>query len=91
MDSIISKRKECWVCGRTQDLHTHHIFAGYSRRKISEKRGFKVCLCHQHHGECHKHSNSGISLKLKRMCQEYYEGHYGSREDFIREFGRSVL
>lgn len=48
-------------------------------------------LCHQHHGECHKHINSGVSLMLKRMCQLYYEANYGDREDFIREFGRSVL
>ena len=91
MESVIQKERFCWVCETTQNLHVHHIFPGASRRKLSEKRGFKVYLCHQHHGECHKHINSGVSLMLKRMCQLYYEANYGDREDFIREFGRSVL
>lgn len=33
----------------------------------------------------------GLDLKLKRMAQRYYENHYGSREDFIKEFGKNYL
>jgi len=25
------------------------------------------------------------------MAQEYYESHFGTREDFIKEFGKSYL
>jgi hypothetical protein len=32
-----------------------------------------------------------IDDHLKQMAQEYYENHYGSRESFIRTFGRSYL
>lgn len=28
---------------------------------------------------------------LKEMAQRYYESNYGTREDFIQEFGKSVL
>ena len=35
--------------------------------------------------------NSTIDLQLKRMAQEYYETHYGSREEFRQEFGKSYL
>ena len=35
--------------------------------------------------------NKQIDNKLKRMAQEYYEEHYGSREDFRQEFGKSYL
>ncbi len=30
-------------------------------------------------------------LSLREMGQMYYEEHYGTREDFIREFGKSFL
>lgn len=32
-----------------------------------------------------------MDLKLKQMAQEYFESHYGSREEFRRIFGRSWL
>ena len=91
MESVIQDCKECFVCGTQRNLHRHHIIGGTSRRKRSEERGFVVYLCMQHHGEVHKHVNSGVSLYLRRLCQEYYENHYGDRTDFIREFGKSVL
>lgn len=91
MESVIQKEKECFVCRTTHNLHAHHIFGGISRRKHSESRGFKVWLCAYHHGEIHKHVNSGTSLYLRMLCQKYYENHYGNREDFIIEFGKSLL
>lgn len=91
MESVIQTRKECFACGTTVGLHCHHIWGGVSRRKLSEKRGFKVWLCPMHHRQVHGHINSGISLYLRRLCQEYYESEYGTREDFIHEFGKSIL
>lgn len=32
-----------------------------------------------------------IDLKLKTMAQEYFESHYGTREDFRDIFGKSWL
>lgn len=32
-----------------------------------------------------------IDTHLKRKAQEYYEENIGTRDDFIREFGRSYL
>jgi hypothetical protein len=37
------------------------------------------------------HFNKENDLILKRMGQEYYESHYGTREDFIRDFIKSYL
>jgi len=37
------------------------------------------------------HFNKPLDLALKTKAQAYYEEHYGSREDFVREFGRSYL
>ena len=37
------------------------------------------------------HFNRELDLKFKRMAQEYYESHYGTRTEFIIEFGRNYL
>ena len=37
------------------------------------------------------HMDQKFDDSLKRMAQEYYEAHYGSREDFRSEFGKIYL
>lgn len=70
---------------------TTMCFGGVGRRNLSEKRGFKVWLCPDCHRFVHANINKGFSLMLRQECQSYYEEHIGSREDFIREFGKSRL
>lgn len=83
----------CYFTG-SPNVHIHHIFPG-SRRKLSEKRGFVIPLVYYLHefrkDSVHENPNKGLDLKLKQMSQTYYESHYGSREDFIQEFGKSWL
>ena len=92
MRGVFQRNKECFICGSTSNIQDHHIFFG-SRRKASEKRGLKVNLCIYHHTGSNDavHNNRELDLKLKRMAQEYYESHYGTREDFINEFGKNYL
>lgn len=72
----------------------HHVFPG-KNRKLCEKYGFVVPLHPTLHrwgpDSVHKVPNRGLDLKLKQECQRYYEEHYGTREDFIKEFGKSYL
>lgn len=93
MKSVFQTEKECYICGTTRDLHEHHVFFGTANRKLSEKRGYKIYLCGHHHNLSNEgvHSNRSMDLYLKKMAQKHYEIHYGSREDFIREFGKSYL
>lgn len=93
MQSVIQQVKECWFCGKTQGLESHHILYGTANRKLSEKYGFKVWLCHEHHtgGKDAVHMNIDRDLELKRTAQSYFEEHNGTREDFIRVFGRNYL
>lgn len=92
MKTVLQTEKECFVCGTTQNLHDHHVFFG-ARRKLAEKRGLKVFLCVRHHTGSNEavHNNRVLDLSLKRMAQKYYEEHYGTREDFIGEFGKNYL
>lgn len=92
MDSVIQKRKECYVCGTTYGLHSHHCFEGSYRRKMSEANGFKVWLCAKHHNMSNEgvHFNKDLDLMIKRDCQREYERTH-SREDFILLVGRNYL
>ena len=80
----------CAVCGAPY-VDIHHIFPGSSRRAVSERYGLKIPLCRKHHEECHKYPNEGIDILWKRSAQQYYEKYYGTREEFIKEFGKSWL
>jgi hypothetical protein len=93
MESVMQSEKQCYACGTTLNLHDHHIIYGTSNRKKSEKYGLKVWLCAYHHNMSNEgvHFNKALDLALKTKAQTYYEEHYGTREDFIREFGRSYL
>lgn len=94
MKSIIQKNNnECYMCGSEQWLEEHHIFEG-SNRKISEKYGLKVKLCHFCHNEPPRgvHFNKTNMLILKKQGQlafmEYYKK---SKEEFIKIFGKSYI
>lgn len=93
MESIIQTQKECFICGARDCVHEHHIFAGTSNRKRSERYGLKVYLCGYHHNLSDEgvHFNRELDLKLKRLAQQKFEETYGDRTKFIQEFGKSYL
>lgn len=83
----------CYFTG-SPCVERHHIFGG-PNRTASERRGFTVPLRPDLHPNGAQFmatpENKQIDGMLKRMAQEYYEAHYGSREDFRSEFGKSYL
>lgn len=74
MKSIISNEKRCFLCGTTQNLEEHHIFAG-GLRKQSEKYGCKVFLCHEHHWQVHN-GNMQLYTYLCKIAQKRFEEEY---------------
>ena len=89
--SVIFENEECCVCGNPH-TEEHHIFFGTANRKLSDKYGYVVRLCPEHHrGNCGVHFNRELDLHLKRLGQAHFEENHGTREDFIRTFGRSYL
>lgn len=83
----------CYMCGRTHWIEHHHIFGG-ANRKLSEKYGLVVPLCHWCHNEPPNgvHHNRENMDKLQRAGQLLAMEHYGWSEDEFREiFGRSFL
>lgn len=83
--------EHCYFTG-TSPVERHHIFGGAYRKK-SEKYGFVVPLRPDLHpnGVHAGKSAKQVDAILKRMAQEYYESHIGTREEFIEEFGKSRL
>lgn len=94
MESVLQNDKKCVVCGKKNNLNSHHIFPG-SRRGLSEKYGFKVWLCVNHHtlgrGSVHDNPNHGLDLQLKQKAQRYFEENIGDRDEFREIFGKSWL
>lgn len=91
MDSILQSERRCYFCGSMLWLEEHHIYGGRNR-KISEKNGFKVILCHRDHNEPPKgvHFNKQRSDQLKADCQRKYEETH-TREEFIALIGRNYI
>lgn len=100
MKSIIQKDTEhCFLCGRSRGadyygLDCHHVYGG-ANRKLSEKYGLKVYLCHT---SCHifgkdsVHQNAKKNRLVQMIVQQRAMHHYGwSEQDFIRIFGKSYL
>lgn len=84
------KQKRCYICHTMQGLENHHIYGGRNRQ-ISDKHGFTVWLCAEHHrGKDGAHLNRNIDLALKQICQTEYEKK-NSRQDFIKIIGRNYL
>lgn len=90
--SIISNDKKCIVCEDVY-VHKHHIYEGTANRKKSEQDGCWCYLCPKHHNMSNEgiHYNRDFNEKMKKECQRRWEEIYGSREDFIRRYGRSYL
>lgn len=93
MKSILQNNEECYYCGTTTGLEEHHVFFGCKCRNISEQYGMKLFLCHEHHtgGYESPHRNRKIDLAYKGIAQRTFEKSIGSRDDFIRLFGKSYL
>ena len=73
----------------------HHVYSqmGGGMKAICEKYGFIAPLrpdLHPNGVHVGEHGKA-VDKDLKERCQKYYEEHYGTREDFIREIGRSYL
>lgn len=94
MKSIMQKEKVCYVCGTTTWLEEHHIFEGTANRKLSEKYGLKIYLCHKHHNEVPDgiHFDKWLRDRTKQEAQKIFMEHYDkTTEDFIKIFGKNYI
>ena len=91
MKSILQEDKRCWLCGRVVGLEVHHILGGVANRKLSEKYGLKVWLCHNcHTGRDGAQYDQQKNLQLKRDAQNAFERTH-SRKEWMTLFGKNYL
>jgi len=94
MDSRITKEKECFLTGSTNNLDRHHLFFG-ANRKLADEDGLWIWLEHYHHiadSPCKTpHNCRELDLELKKLGQMIYEREIGTRDEFMKRYGRNYL
>jgi len=88
--SIFTKNLyKCHITNTCSNVHLHHIF-GAANKGNSEEYGFLVPLSAEYHNMSDKgiHYNKKLELKYKRICQDYWLENYGTKEEFIKVFGK---
>jgi hypothetical protein len=95
--SIIQEDKDhCFICGRHKSadywgLDEHHVW-GAGCRKLSERYGLKIYICHEscHLGGVHKNAelNRQVQARVQAIAMKHYKW---SIEDFIRLFRKNYL
>ena len=94
MKSIISNANHCYLCGRKENLHTHHVLYGTANRKKADEDGLTIKLCPSCHTAIHNPTtkfDKWTAKALKEIAQEKWEDRYGSREEFIERYGKNYL
>ena len=88
---IVDCMDNCFVCGSPY-TEVHHVIYGTANRKLSDKYGLVVPLCHEHHrGQTGVHFNRDFDISLKKLAQEKFNAVYGANKSFIKVFGKSYL
>ena len=89
--SIMQKSERCFICGRVTDLERHHVLGGTANRKLSEKYGLTVYLCHEHHtGKDGVQYDRKKGDALKRLAQIAFEARY-SHDEWMQVFRKNYL
>lgn len=83
----------CFFCGCVAECE-HHLLFG-SRRELAEQDGLKVPICNR----CHNmgkvteriHNNPMAEKLSKILGQVIFESKIGTRQDFLKRYGKSYL
>lgn len=96
---MMENKKECYMCRKLfgpyvdlpyKGLELHHMIPGTANRKKSDKYGLVVWLCPKHHRYIHSSGGAFDMKDMKAYAQLRFE-HDHTREEFIKEFGKSYL
>ena len=94
MESIMGyEMDKCMVC-ESPYVEIHHCIKGTANRKVADRYGLFVPLCRNHHtgdNGVHLAKNKNFDIFLMQKAQQKFEEVHGTREDFIKAFGKSYL
>lgn len=91
---MTTQKKSCFLCDYYGKTEKHHVFEGPGRRKLSEKYGLWVYLCHKCHNEppdgVHHNAENDKVLKARVQYRAMYV--YGwTVDDFRALFRKSYI
>lgn len=81
----------CYLCGKhiIGNRDKHHIFNGNAYRQKSEDDKLYVYLHHTCHLWLHEHPRT--MKTFKQRGQKVYEERIGTRDEFIKRYGKNYL
>ena len=89
--SIMQTEKRCYLCNRETGLERHHVMSGTANRKLSEKYGLWVWLCHEcHTGTDGAQYDRSKNIQLRQDAQFVFENLHGHRM-WMSTFGRNYI
>lgn len=93
MKKSIMPKDSFWSIEKFEGSHKHHVFGGPNRKR-SERDGLFIYLT----PEMHNASDKGIHFNQEFMDYAHLKGQYAwmdhynkTKEDFIKEYGRSYI
>ena len=90
-ESIMQTEKACYYCGRKTCLERHHVMAGTANRKLSERYGIWIWVCHDDHvGIDGVQYDKQRNWDLKKQAQIAFEERYG-HELWIKTFMKNYI
>ena len=88
---IVEDMTKCVLCGNP-NVEIHHAIHGTANRKIADKYGLTIPLCHEHPlGVLGPHLNRTVDLAYIKSAKQAIESQVGTREEFRKLFGKSWL
>lgn len=91
MKSIMQDFKECYICHTRENLQLHHIYGAYDR-KASDRNGFTVWLCLDHHtGRNGVHGHPEELRNLRVICEMKWLSLGHTEDEFIKLIGKNYI
>lgn len=93
LTSVFTDNMDACIFTGSYEVERHHIF-GAANKSRSEEYGYVVPLrydLHPNGARADMRYAKEIDTHLKQMAQRHYEENKGTRDDFIKEFGRNYL
>ena len=91
---MVTEKGRCFLCGRTCQTEKHHIYQGSGRRRLCDKYGLTVYLCHDCHNEppngVHHNAERDLALKAQAQYRAMYV-HGWTVEQFRKIFRKSYI
>lgn len=96
MKSIIinEDNRQCFICGKRDNLHLHHVMFGKNRKNADED-GLTLWLCYDHHeGTNGVHGKYGhdLDITLKKIAEtQWIKVNNKTEDDFRKRYGKNYL